>query len=169
MRRGDEQVLDVVVLLQLHAHHADAAATLLAVGGDRQALDVVRPGDRDDHVLFCDQILELELALGCDDLGAPVVGAAVHLLDLKQLLTDDAVDPRLVAEDPAELVDPLPQIAVLVLDLLAREAGQRPQTQVEDRLGLDLGKAELLDASPSRAASASAELRISAITASRCV
>ena len=31
VRRGDEEVLDVVVLLHVHAHHADAAAPLLAV------------------------------------------------------------------------------------------------------------------------------------------
>ncbi len=35
VRRGDEEVLDVVLVLQLHAHHADAAALLLAVRGDR--------------------------------------------------------------------------------------------------------------------------------------
>jgi uncharacterized lipoprotein YmbA len=35
VRRGDEQVLDVVLVLQVHAHHADPAAALLAVGGDR--------------------------------------------------------------------------------------------------------------------------------------
>ena len=33
--RGDEEVLDVVVLLELHPHHADAAAALLAVRGHR--------------------------------------------------------------------------------------------------------------------------------------
>ena len=75
MRRGDEQVLDVVLVLQVHAHDADAAAALLAVRGDRQALDVARARDRDHHVLFRDQVLELELVLGGDDLGAPVVVA----------------------------------------------------------------------------------------------
>jgi hypothetical protein len=34
VRRCDEQVLDVVLVLQVHPHDADAAATLLAVGGD---------------------------------------------------------------------------------------------------------------------------------------
>ena len=33
VRRGDEEVLDVVLVLQLHPHHADAAAALLAVRG----------------------------------------------------------------------------------------------------------------------------------------
>ena len=38
--RGDEEVLDVVLFLEVHAGHAVAAAPLLAVGGDRQPLDV---------------------------------------------------------------------------------------------------------------------------------
>ena len=80
VRRGDEQVLDVVLVLQVHPHHADAAAALLAVRGHRQALDVARPRDRDHHVLLGDQVLELELALGGDDLGAAVVVLAVDRL-----------------------------------------------------------------------------------------
>jgi len=35
VRRRDEQMLDVVLVLQVHPHHPDAAAPLLAVGGDR--------------------------------------------------------------------------------------------------------------------------------------
>src|SRR5579864_5842469 len=35
VRRGDEEMLDVVVLLEIHAHDTDAAALLLAVGSDR--------------------------------------------------------------------------------------------------------------------------------------
>ena len=51
---------------------------------------------------------------------------------------------RRVAEDRAELGDPLLQVGVLVLDLLAREPGEAREAEVEDRLGLDLGEPELL-------------------------
>ena len=54
------------------------------------------------------------------------------------------VDPRLVAEDRAQLGDPLLQVGVLVLDALALEPGERAQAQVEDRLRLDLGELEAL-------------------------
>ena len=145
VRRGDEEVLDVVVVLEVHAHHADPAPALLAVGRDRQALDVARARDRDDHVLLGDQVLELELLLGGDDLGAAVVAARVDLLDLEQLLADQAVDPRLVREDRPQLRDPLLQIGVLVLDPLPLEPGEPGEAQVEDRLGLDLRELELLD------------------------
>ena len=78
VRRGDQQVLDPVVVLGVHPHHADAAALLLAVGRSRDALDVARLRDRDDHVLFADQLLEVELALRRHDLGAPVVAEATR-------------------------------------------------------------------------------------------
>jgi hypothetical protein len=40
VRRGHEQVLDPVVVLRRHGHHADAAATLRAIRVERDALDV---------------------------------------------------------------------------------------------------------------------------------
>ena len=54
-----------------------------------------------------------------------------------------AVDLRLVAEDVAQLGDPLLQVLVLVLDLLAREPGEPREAHVENRLRLDLGELEL--------------------------
>ena len=117
-------MLDVVVLLQLHAHDADAAAALLAIRVGREPLDVARLRDRDDHLLLGDHVLELELALGGDDLRAALVAAAVGLLQLEQLLADDAVDLRLVGEGLAQLADPLHQVVVLRLQPLALEPGE---------------------------------------------
>ena len=58
MRRGHEQVLDVVVLLEVHAHHALPPAPLLAIRRHREPLDVVRVRDRDHHVLLGNHVLE---------------------------------------------------------------------------------------------------------------
>ena len=134
-------MLDVVVLLGVHPHHADPAAALDAVGGDRQPLDVAGARDRDDHVLLGDQLLEVDLALGRQDLGAAVV--AELLAHLLELLADDGHQPGLVGQDAAQLGDALHQVGVLALDALALEAGQRAQAHVEDGLGLDLGQREL--------------------------
>ena len=81
VRGGDEQVLDVVVLLGVHPDDADPAAALDAVGGERQPLDVAGARDRDDHVLLGDQLLEVDLALGRHDLGAAVVAELLADLD----------------------------------------------------------------------------------------
>ena len=99
--------------------------------------------DRDHHVLLGDQVLELELLLGGDDLGAAVVALAVERADLRQLLADHAVDPRLVAEQRAQLADALLEILELQLDLLAGETRQAGEPQVENRLRLDLREREL--------------------------
>ncbi len=83
VRAGDEEVLDLVFFLEIHAGHADAAALLLAVGGDRDALHVAGLGDGDGHLLFGDEVFEVDLALVRHDLGAAVV--VVQALDLEQL------------------------------------------------------------------------------------
>src|SRR6266511_1917154 len=79
VRGGDEQVLDVVVLLHVHAHDADPAAPLFPVCRDGQSLDVARAGERDHHVLLRDQVFELELLLCRHDLRAAVVVTCMNL------------------------------------------------------------------------------------------
>ena len=106
VRRGDEELLDEVVFLELHAAHALAAALLLAVRGHRQALDVAAARDGDDHVLVGDEVLDVEVACFVGDLGAALVGVAA--LDLEHLVADDLLDEVLVVQD-----------ALVVGDLLA--------------------------------------------------
>ena len=57
------------------------------------------------------------------------------------LLTICADAPR-AAQDVLQLGDRLDQLGVLVLDLLALEADERPQPHVDDRLGLHFGEPE---------------------------
>ena len=141
VRRADVQVLDVVALLEVHPHHPDAAAALLAVGGQRQALHVAGVGDRDHHLLVGDHVLDVHVALEVGDLGAPLV--AVALLELVELLDDDAVDPRRIAEDRAQRGDPLDQLGVLGANLVGLQRREPREAHVEDRLGLLLGELEL--------------------------
>ena len=143
VRRAHEEVLDVVVVLEVHAGDADPAAALLAVGRERQRLDVAGVRDRDDHLLVGDQVLDVEVVLGRRDDRAPLV--AVALRDLEQLLLDQAEDLLLVAEQLAQLADPLDLVGVLALDRVGLERGQLLQPQLEDRLGLDVAQAEALD------------------------
>jgi hypothetical protein len=138
VRRRDHEVLDVVVLFQIHSHHALAAAPLLSVRRHRQSLDVAGARDRDDHVLLRDHVLELERVLARHDLRAAVVSASVDGLDLEQLLTDETVDANLVRQDRAELGDALLQVRVFLLNSLSLERRQPLEPQIEDRLRLNL-------------------------------
>jgi hypothetical protein len=156
-------VLDVVLVLHVHPGHADAAALLLAVGRERQRLDVAGVRDRDDHLLVGDQVLDVDLVLGVGDLRAAVV--AVAIADLEQLLADQAHDLGLVAEDVAQPGDPLDDVGVLGLDLVRLERGEALQAQVEDRLRLCARQLEALDQAVA-ATSGSLEARISSMTSS---
>ena len=132
MRRGDEELLDEVVFLELYAAHALAAALLLAVGGHGQALDVAAARDRDDHVLVGDEVLDVEVTRLVGDLGTTLVGIAA--LDLEHLVADDLLDEALVTQD-----------ALVIGNLLALESGQTAQSHLEDVICLDLRKPEALD------------------------
>ena len=118
-----------------------AAPVLAAVGGDRLALDVAAPADRDDDVLVGDEVLVGELArLAVLDAGAALAG--VLALHLAQLVLDDREHAGGVGEDVLELGDLLDDREVFVLDLLALERGEPGEAHVEDRLGLPLGQVE---------------------------
>ncbi len=141
VRRRDEEVVYVVALFELHPGHTYAAPALLAEGVDGDALQVAAVGDGDDHLLLGDKVLYLEVhtLLGRDG-GAALVG--VGRPHLGELLLDDAVDLALVGEHALEVVDLLPEVLVLLLDLLPLERGQPLQPEVQDRLRLTLGELE---------------------------
>src|ERR1044072_7037906 len=63
-------------------------------------------------------------ALGGPGRRPPLFALAIDLPELEQLLADQPVDASLVAEDRAQLSDPLLQVGELVLAPLALEAGE---------------------------------------------
>jgi hypothetical protein len=91
MGRADVEVLDVVALLEVHAHDAHPAAPLLAIGRQRQPLHVAGVRDRDDHLLVGDHVLDVDVALGEGDLAAALVAVASR--DLAEFVLDEAIDP----------------------------------------------------------------------------
>jgi hypothetical protein len=123
-------------------------AALLPIRGQWQRLDVPGVSDRDHHLLICDQVLDVNLALGVGDLGPALV--AVRVDDLGQLVLDQAVDPLLVAEDLAQLLDPFGEVVVLLLDLVGLERSETAERQLEDRLSLHHGQLEARDESGAR-------------------
>src|SRR3989440_4831287 len=142
VRRGDDEVLEPVVFFGVGGDDALAAASLPTVRGDREPLDVAGVGHGDDHVLFGDQVLDRELALVGDDLGAALVAEAVR--QLRQLLLEDLEAPRLGAEDLLALLDELAEFLELILELGDLEGGEPGEPHVEDLGRLLLRQLEAL-------------------------
>ncbi|OQC41772.1 MAG: hypothetical protein BWX64_00674 [Acidobacteria bacterium ADurb.Bin051] len=133
-------MLDEIPLLGRHPGAPLAAAMLRAVERERRALDVAGVRDGDHHLLVGDHVLDRDVVGLGDDLGAPRV--AVPLPDLGELALDLGEQQGVGAEDRAQAIDELEQLAVLVDELLPLEAGEALETHLEDRLGLHLREAE---------------------------
>src|SRR2546427_244609 len=140
VRRGDEQVLDEVLLARRRPDLATTAAALRPVEAHGVPLDVALVRDGDDHVLFDDEVLDGEHPHLVDDLGAPRVG--VLLADRAQLLDDDPRYLALVGQDLPIALDRALGLPVFLEDLVALEAGEALEAHVENGLGLDLGETE---------------------------
>src|SRR4029078_11925264 len=100
VRRGDEELADVVLFARAHADAPLAAAALGAVGRDRHALDVAGVGDRDRHVLGGYRVIDAQPAALVDDLGAGRV--AELLADGLQLVDHELRQQLLAGEDRAQ-------------------------------------------------------------------
>ena len=107
-------MLDEVAVLHVHPCNTAAAALLLAVGAERQRLDVAGLRDRDHHLLVGDQVLNVDLVFTLRDQRAPLVGEA--FVDLAELFLDQIKHGLLAAEQFAQLTDPLHYVVVLALD-----------------------------------------------------
>ena len=132
---------DEVLFTGAHPDATLPTPPLIAVGGDRRALDVSGVADRDRHVLVGDQIFDAQLARLVDDLRAPIV--AVLLADLLQLVDDHLHQQAIAVEDGAQAFDGFQQLGELVEDFLALQAGEPLQLHVEDGLRLHQREAEV--------------------------
>ncbi len=138
MAVDDENLLDEVIVLSRHSYDALSAAALggVCVGG--KSLDISGVRHRDGAVVLLDEILDLDVVLGLDDLGAAGIG--VFSLDLGELFLYDLLHPADIGEDRAELFDPGVEGVHLLQDLVALEAGQPAERHIDDRLRLNVGK-----------------------------
>ena len=144
---GREEVLDEVAVVigrglgELGALGALAASLLKAILGDWRTLDEARMRDGDDAAFVGDDVLHREVAfLGVD---LRLAWTDVLLGGVAQLLLDQGEQLQLAREDAAELFDERHQFAVLGLDLVALQAGELVEAQVEDGHGLAFAEAVL--------------------------
>ena len=135
---GDEQLLDEILVLHGGGRLAAAAAPLSLIFRERLRFRISRVGQRDDHILWLDQVFGREIQVIAVDLGP--AGIAVGLADHDELIAHDLGETLRARQDVAEVPDPLEQLLVLVDDLVLLQPGEAMQAHVEDGLGLVLGQ-----------------------------
>jgi len=139
VRGGRKDVLNEVLFLGIHSHHAFAAAALLTIGVDRHALDVTGIGKGDHARLIRNEVLNVNFAL--IDFELRTARFAVFGFDFGQIVFDNAVELFLVLEQIGQVGDQFLQLVVFGLNFFAFEAGQLVEAHIED--GFDLQLAEM--------------------------
>src|SRR5580704_10633325 len=128
------EMLDEILFGGGRTNLAAAAALLRAVERERSALDVAAVGDGDELILFDDEILDRELALGFDDLSASRIGE--FFFDFVELARDQFQQFLLVSENFLVARNQIDSFFVFVFDFLALERSKAAQREIEDRLRL---------------------------------
>ena len=105
MGRGDEQMLDKILVARLHAGTALAAAALHTVCRNRRPFHVSTVADRDRDLLVRDQIFQVDFGGFVFDFGPALI--AVLFLDFFQFLHDHATQFLFRAENGFVLGDVL--------------------------------------------------------------
>ena len=113
---------------------AAAAAPLRLIVRHRLSLGIAAVRQRHHHFLGGNQILEGEILVRRDDLGAALVGEAVA--DRLELVADDLEQALGARKNVGEVTDQREQLLVFRNDLLLLEPGQAVQAHVEDGLRL---------------------------------
>ena len=123
-----------------------SAAVLLAVLGERHALDVAAVGERYDARGVRHEVLHRDLVLVGDDLGAAlrILLGAVARLDVRKVVPDDGVDLLGVGEDRLELRDRREEPRQLIRELVAFEPDELVEAHLEDGVHLEVRETESL-------------------------
>ena len=125
VRRCVDEMEDVVLILEIRAVHAAAAAALRAELVNGHGLDVARRAHGEHKVFVVDEVFDVEVARVVLD--ARAAGVREVRLDLRELLLDDVAQTLFVAEDRLEFGNGGQQLGLFLQQV---DAGQsREPTQ----------------------------------------
>ncbi len=114
--RGDEKMLDKILVARLHAGAALASAALLAISGDWGALQVAAMADGDRDLFVGDQVFQLDLGGFVFNDGAAFI--TVELPDFFQFGDDHLAQLLFRAKNGFELGDVLAHLFQFVRDFV---------------------------------------------------
>ena len=137
MGGSNKEILDKVVLFERDALYALAATLLGAINLNRNALYVARVSDGDNHVLFSDKILNVQvLNVLVRDLCTTLVGVSVG--NLTELVSNNCQNLFLMGEKILVVGNIKSKLRNLIHKILTCQAGEAAQTHLKDCFALNL-------------------------------
>ena len=141
--RSNKEILDKVVLFERDALNTLAAAFLRAINLNRNALYVACVSNGDNHILFGDKILNVQvLNVLVRDLRTTFVSVAVG--NLTELISDNCQNLFLMGEKILVVGNIKPELGDLVNKILTCQAGKTTQTHLKNCFALNLIQAKAL-------------------------
>ena len=107
---------------------------LCAVDGGSDPLHVAVVSQRDHHILFLNQVFDIDVVFRDGQLAAPFV--AVFFAYLADLGFNHFHQQVFVRQNRGQPLDGLLQLLVFLLELFPLQSGQACQAHIQDRLGL---------------------------------
>ena len=129
-----EDLANEILIPGAHAGTSLAATALGAIGIERYPLDVTVMTYGHHHVLALDQVFDIEIDTGFDQLGTPRVGEL--LFHGQQLIAQNPAQNFARAEDRQVFLDLIADLAQFRGDLVALQPGQAMQTKLKNGPGL---------------------------------
>ena len=119
---SDKQMLDEILVLRPHTSDTAPPAMLAAIGIDGNTFDVSAVRNGDHHIFDRNQIFDIDLLGGHDNLTSPLIPELFG--DLIEFIFDDAHPDVTAVENFFKASYFLHQCLILVLDFLLLETGQ---------------------------------------------
>ena len=136
MGGSNKEVLDKIVLFERDALNTLAATLLRAINLNRNALYVASVSDGDNHILFSDKILNVQvLNVLVGDLRTTLVSVTVG--NLTELISNNSQNLFLVSEKILVVGNIKSELGNLVNKVLTCQTGEAAQTHLKDCLALD--------------------------------
>ena len=130
----DKYRLDKVFLFRACRNPTFSSTSLRLVIRDRLRLRVAFMGERNHHILWCDQVLVFKVFVAFNDFGATPV--PVLIPNRYQLIPDHFHQSVRIPKNKKMASNSVEHLQVFVPDLLLFEAGQPVQSKIQNRLSL---------------------------------
>src|SRR6266404_1829159 len=104
----------------------------------RCAFDKTAMGNANDAALICDQVLHVDLGFVRSELGQP--RRPMFVANVAQFFFDNREDARFLRKNISQIFDRVYQLFVLIVDLVAFEAGELIKPKIKNLIGLVLAK-----------------------------
>src|SRR4030042_5671456 len=134
MGGGDKEILNKIFFFDVDPHLPLSAAVLTSIKANWVSLDIPCVGDRHDHILFNNEVFNLNLRSSLHNLCTPLV--TIGLPDGEEFLLDQIEDQSFAGKNGLQPVDQFNRVLIFLHYLSLLKVSQALQPHLQYSLSL---------------------------------